>query len=63
LGFGKNKKKRLRAFFVYTTLFTLPALRQRVQTATRLGVPSTSALTFWTLAFQVLFVLMFEWLT
>ena len=39
---------------------TLPALRQEVQTFTRLGVPATTARTRWMFGFQRRFVRMWE---
>ncbi len=41
---------------------TLPALRQRVQTYSRVGVPPTSIRTFWRLGLKRRRVATIEWL-
>jgi hypothetical protein len=46
-----------------TALVTLPALRQDVQTLSRLGEPFTKARTRWMFGFQRRFVRRWEWLT
>lgn len=53
----------LRCHQMETLRCTLPVRRQRVQTYTRLGAPSTIARTRWMLGFQERLVAMWEWLT
>ena len=48
-------------FFTYTARWILPERKQRVQILIFLGAPLTIAFTFFTFAFHVLFVLLWEW--